>query len=236
MRLTTEALPRLADVTVENAGRPAEYHDIGDSLTSGSPAHDVADARDWFDLGVMVSVDGRELPFTEVFVALTNAQTLPSTQTPSRHSTARTPPRVPKSSGAQQQHAHAIGVHIQRGEGPRGRRSEPAATARSPTCSRLSPPPSVCSGATARAAYCSASHQRRSRRSLRLLVARAAGGAGDRDGTGDRRAVDAFDLAEPARGKNPTPATAATVATAARRCRAAPGPDRTTARASRARG
>ncbi len=73
MRFTTEGLPRLAQltgVTVEIEGRPADYRDVGDSLTIGVSTADIAGERDWFDLGVTISVDGRELPFAEVFVAL----------------------------------------------------------------------------------------------------------------------------------------------------------------------
>ena len=77
MRLTTETLPRLAgwsEVTVEVAGEPADYRDVGDSLTIGLSATDVAGERDWFDLGVTISVDGRELPFAEVFTALASGE------------------------------------------------------------------------------------------------------------------------------------------------------------------
>ncbi len=73
MRLTTEMLPRLAelaDVAVEIVGDPADYRDVGESLTIGLSTVDIAGERDWFDLGVTISVDGRELPFAEVFVAL----------------------------------------------------------------------------------------------------------------------------------------------------------------------
>ncbi|MDQ3722782.1 MAG: DEAD/DEAH box helicase, partial [Actinomycetota bacterium] len=35
---------------------------------------DIAGERDWFDLGVTISVDGRELPFAEVFVALASGE------------------------------------------------------------------------------------------------------------------------------------------------------------------
>jgi superfamily II DNA or RNA helicase len=77
MRLTTEMLPRLAgraDVAVEIIGEPADYRDVADSLTIGLSTADVAGERDWFDLGVTISVDGRELPFAEVFVALAGGE------------------------------------------------------------------------------------------------------------------------------------------------------------------
>ncbi len=77
MRLTTEMLPRLAeraDVAVEVVGEPADYRDVGESLTIGLSTTDVAGERDWFDLGVTLRVDGRELPFAEVFVALAGGE------------------------------------------------------------------------------------------------------------------------------------------------------------------
>ena len=77
MRFTTEELPRLSElagVTVEIEGEPADYRDVGDSLEIGLSTADVAGERDWFDLGVTIRVDGRELPFAEVFVALASGQ------------------------------------------------------------------------------------------------------------------------------------------------------------------
>ena len=72
MRLTTEVLPRLEEhgVAVEVAGEPADYRDVGDSLTIGVSTTEIAGESDWFDLGVTIGVEGRELPFAEVFVAL----------------------------------------------------------------------------------------------------------------------------------------------------------------------
>jgi len=77
MRLTAEMLPRLAerpDVVVEVVGEPADYRDVGDSLTIGVSTADIAGERDWFDLGVTISVDGHELPFAEVFTALASGE------------------------------------------------------------------------------------------------------------------------------------------------------------------
>ena len=77
MRLTTELLPQLAqrpDVDVKVDGEPADYRDVGDSLTIGLSAAEIAGERDWFDLGVTISVDGRELPFADVFVALAGGE------------------------------------------------------------------------------------------------------------------------------------------------------------------
>lgn len=75
--LTTEELPRLAalsGVTIEVIGEPADYRDVGGSLEIGVSTADIAGERDWFDLGVTISVEGRELPFAEVFVALAEGE------------------------------------------------------------------------------------------------------------------------------------------------------------------
>ena len=73
MRFTTEVLPLLADapgVAVEVSGEPADYREAGDSLRIGVSTDDVAGETDWFDLGVSITVEGRDVPFTDVFVAL----------------------------------------------------------------------------------------------------------------------------------------------------------------------
>ncbi len=73
LRLTTEDLPRLAaaaGVTVEVVGQPVDYRDVGESLEIGVSTAEIAGDRDWFDLGVTISVEGRELPFADVFMAL----------------------------------------------------------------------------------------------------------------------------------------------------------------------
>ena len=75
MRFATELLPRLRElpgVTVEVDGDPPDYRDVGDSLEIGVSTADIEGERDWFDLGVTIRVDGRELPFADVFVALAN--------------------------------------------------------------------------------------------------------------------------------------------------------------------
>ena len=76
-RLTTEDLPQLVqrqDIAVEIIGEPADYRDVEDSLTIGVSTAAIAQDRDWFDLGVTISVDGRELPFADVFVALASGE------------------------------------------------------------------------------------------------------------------------------------------------------------------
>jgi SNF2-related domain/Helicase conserved C-terminal domain/SWIM zinc finger len=73
MRVTTELLPRLeqhSDVCVEVVGEPADYRDVSDAVTIGVSTVEIEGERDWFDLGVTISVGGRELPFAEVFAAL----------------------------------------------------------------------------------------------------------------------------------------------------------------------
>ena len=73
MRFTTEVLPLLdgyPGVAVEISGEPADYREAGDSLRIAISASDVAGETDWFDLGVTVTVEGREVPFTDIFVAL----------------------------------------------------------------------------------------------------------------------------------------------------------------------
>ncbi|MFY9263858.1 MAG: DEAD/DEAH box helicase [Solirubrobacterales bacterium] len=78
MRLTTEQLPRLArrpGITVDIAGQPADYRDVGDSLMIGVSTADIAGERDWFDLGVTIRVEDRDLPFADVFTALASGET-----------------------------------------------------------------------------------------------------------------------------------------------------------------
>jgi superfamily II DNA or RNA helicase len=77
MRFTTEQLPRLRElpgVTVAIDGQRPDYRDVGDSLEIGISTADIAGERDWFDLGVTIRVDGRGLPFAEVFVALASGE------------------------------------------------------------------------------------------------------------------------------------------------------------------
>jgi len=77
MRFTTELLPSLRDdprVAVEVDGEPPDYRDVSDSLEIGVSTFDVDGERDWFDLGVTIRVDGRELPFAEVFAALASGR------------------------------------------------------------------------------------------------------------------------------------------------------------------
>ncbi|WP_116951629.1 DEAD/DEAH box helicase [Jiangella endophytica] len=73
MRFSTEAMPRLRDlddVEVEVTGEPADYREVGDSLVIGVSADESQGETDWFDLGVSITADGQDVPFTDVFTAL----------------------------------------------------------------------------------------------------------------------------------------------------------------------
>ena len=73
MRFSTEALPRLRDlddVDVEVFGDPADYREVGDSLVIGVSADEAQGESDWFDLGVTITADGQDVPFTDLFLAL----------------------------------------------------------------------------------------------------------------------------------------------------------------------
>jgi superfamily II DNA or RNA helicase len=77
MRFTTELLPLLADhpgVTVEITGKPPRYREVGDTLRIGVSAAEIAGDRDWFDLGIDITVAGQRVPFSDVFVALSREE------------------------------------------------------------------------------------------------------------------------------------------------------------------
>ena len=76
MRATTEVLPALEErgIAVEVSGEQADYRDLTDSLTIGVSTAEIAGESDWFDLGVAIGVEGRELPFAEVFAALAHGE------------------------------------------------------------------------------------------------------------------------------------------------------------------
>jgi SNF2-related domain/Helicase conserved C-terminal domain len=78
MAFTTEVLPLLEsrdDVRVEVAGQVPDYREAGDSLEIGLSTDELDGERDWFDLGITVTVEGSEVPFTDLFVALAHGQT-----------------------------------------------------------------------------------------------------------------------------------------------------------------
>jgi superfamily II DNA or RNA helicase len=75
MRFTLDVLPLLrdhpdADVTVD--GTPANYRAADDSLVIGLSTSTSPDSAgsDWFDLGVTINADGQEVPFADIFSAL----------------------------------------------------------------------------------------------------------------------------------------------------------------------
>ncbi|CRK60378.1 probable helicase [Alloactinosynnema sp. L-07] len=73
LRFTTEVIPLLTGATgtaVEVGGDPVDYREAGDTLRIGVSTGEVAGETDWFDLGVTITVEGRQVPFAEVFKAL----------------------------------------------------------------------------------------------------------------------------------------------------------------------
>jgi superfamily II DNA or RNA helicase len=77
MRFTTELLPLLADrpgIIAEVTGEPADYREAGDSLRIAVSTDEVAGDTDWFDLGVTITVEGRQVPFRDVFLALSRGE------------------------------------------------------------------------------------------------------------------------------------------------------------------
>src|SRR6185312_9773182 len=77
MAFTTEVLPLLQDrddVRVEITGQVPDYHEAGDSLEIGLSTGELDGEHDWFDLGITVTVEGREVPFQDLFVALAHGQ------------------------------------------------------------------------------------------------------------------------------------------------------------------
>ena len=77
MRFSTELLPLLAGqpgLILEVSGEPADYREAGDSLQIAVSADELAGETDWFDLGVTITVEGRPVPFLEVFLALSRGE------------------------------------------------------------------------------------------------------------------------------------------------------------------
>jgi superfamily II DNA or RNA helicase len=78
LHFSTELLPVLQNeprIIVETAGDPADYREVGDSLRIEVSTSEVTDETDWFDLGVTVTVEGRQIPFLDLFTALARAET-----------------------------------------------------------------------------------------------------------------------------------------------------------------
>jgi superfamily II DNA or RNA helicase len=77
MRFVTQALPLLTGlpgVVVETSGESVDYHEAGDTLSIGVSTEELAGETDWFDLGITISVEGRPVPFVEVFSALSQGE------------------------------------------------------------------------------------------------------------------------------------------------------------------
>ncbi len=77
MRFVTNVLPRLGDIdgaALVVVGEPADYRDVSDSLEIGVSTTSSGTERDWFNLGVTITVAGRELPLADVFRALAAGQ------------------------------------------------------------------------------------------------------------------------------------------------------------------
>jgi superfamily II DNA or RNA helicase len=78
MRFTTELLPLLGGqpgMFIEVSGTPADYREASDSVCIGVSADPIEGDNDWFGLGVKITVEGREVPFADVFTALARGAT-----------------------------------------------------------------------------------------------------------------------------------------------------------------
>ena len=78
MHFATEVLPALAqrdDLVLRVDGVAPDYRDVGDTIAIELSTRAVDGSRDWFDLGVAITVDGHEVPFEEVFRALARGET-----------------------------------------------------------------------------------------------------------------------------------------------------------------
>jgi SNF2 family DNA or RNA helicase len=69
------ALRERGDVLVEIVGTPTDYRYTDTKPLIRVSATDSSGDADWFDLGVTVSVDGEEIPFNALFVALAHGDT-----------------------------------------------------------------------------------------------------------------------------------------------------------------
>jgi hypothetical protein len=77
MVFTTEVLPLLSaqdGVEVSVSGTAPAYREASDSLRIGVSADELDGEPDWFDLGITVTVEGLQVPFAELFVALASGQ------------------------------------------------------------------------------------------------------------------------------------------------------------------
>jgi superfamily II DNA or RNA helicase len=67
-------LERLEGVRVEFVGKRPDYRELTETPTLKIKTLET-DKRDWFDLGVYVTVEGRDVPFTKLFKALSQGKT-----------------------------------------------------------------------------------------------------------------------------------------------------------------
>jgi superfamily II DNA or RNA helicase len=77
MRFLSDALPLLTDsagVTVITHGTPRNYREAQSGPVVAMDATAAPNEADWLDLAVTVSVDGEDVPFDQLFVALASGQ------------------------------------------------------------------------------------------------------------------------------------------------------------------
>ena len=55
-------------------GDPVDYREAGGSLVIAVTTDAVAGETDWFDLGVTISIESKQVPFVSVFTALASGQ------------------------------------------------------------------------------------------------------------------------------------------------------------------
>ncbi len=77
VRFVSEALPALQRATgigIELSGSPLAYRDVDDAVQIGVATAAIDGERDWFDLNVTITVEGRELPLAPVFASLARGE------------------------------------------------------------------------------------------------------------------------------------------------------------------
>ena len=60
--------------TYQIAAVPADYREAGGSLRVSVSTDEIEGDRDWFDLGVRITIEGCEVPFADVFTALSRGE------------------------------------------------------------------------------------------------------------------------------------------------------------------
>ena len=71
---SSTAARRACGITLEVIGEPVDYREAGSSLVIAVTTDAVAGETDWFDLGVTISIEGKQVPFVSVFTALASGQ------------------------------------------------------------------------------------------------------------------------------------------------------------------